>query len=211
MEFVQAKHYRKGRKSEVSALVIHYFSVLSVNKDDPFNFPLIKEWLVNGVPDKDNVIKVSTHYFIGREGEVVQFVNEKDTAWHAGVSNLRGKAVNDSCNDFSIGIELAGGQWVPFTDKQYGALISLTKGIVKRNPKIVKGTIVGHEEIAYGRKVDPGQQFDWVRYFNGVFEERQPIQVALVPQDVSKASNISSGQDQTVVDKIKNLLKRIFK
>jgi len=211
MEFIQAKHYRKGRKSEVSALIIHYFSAVSVNKDDPFNLPLIKDWLTNGVPDKQNVLKVSTHYLIGREGEVIQFVNETDTAWHAGVSSLNGKAINGSCNDFSIGIELSGGSWVPFTDKQYDALISLTQDIIKRNPKIIKETVVGHETIAPGRKVDPGKLFDWIKYFNGVFSETKPLEIKPVPLCVPKTNDITDGQDKTFMDKIKNLLKRIFK
>jgi len=210
MEFVQAKHYRKGRKSEVDTLVIHYFSTVSVDKDNPFNLSLIKDWLTNGVPDNGAVVKVSTHYLIGREGDVIQFVDEKDTAWHAGVSNLNGRAINGSCNDFSIGIELVGGQWVDFTDKQYEGLIVLTKDIIKRNPKISKGTIVGHEEIAVGRKTDPGKMFDWVRYFNGVFEESQPLAVKAVPL-FPKVSNITSGQDHTFIEKLKNLLKRMFK
>ncbi|RPJ78712.1 MAG: N-acetylmuramoyl-L-alanine amidase [Alphaproteobacteria bacterium] len=210
MEFIQAKHYRKGRKSKVDTLVLHYFSVVSIDKNNPFNLPVIKDWLANGVPDNGTVVKVSTHYLIGRDGDVIQFVDEKDTAWHAGVSNLNGRAINGSCNDFSIGIELVGGQWVAFTDKQYESLIGLTKGIIKRNPEITKETIVGHEEIAVGRKIDPGKMFDWVKYFNGVFEESQPLTATPIPL-FPKVSNITSGQDSTIIEKLKNLLKRMLK
>ena len=209
MEFIPAKHYRKGRKSDVDTIVIHYFSVVSIDKANPFNLPLIKDWLTNGVPDNGNLIKVSTHYLIGRDGEVIQFVNDNDTAWHAGTSNLKGRAINNSCNDFSIGIELAGGQWISFTEKQYEALIGLTKDIITRHPKITKETIVGHEEIASGRKTDPGKLFDWVKYFNGVFNENQLLPEKPAPLSF-KVSNITSGQDISFIEKLKNLLKRIF-
>ena len=104
-------------------------------------------------------LKVSTHFFIRRDGEILQFVPCLKRAWHAGVSQWRGRLC---CNDFSIGVELEGSDLLPFRDAQYAALVSLTQALKKVYP--VKD-ITGHAVIAPGRKTDPGPFFDWDRYF----------------------------------------------
>lgn len=103
-------------------------------------------------------LQVSSHFLILRTGEILQFVSTLDRAWHAGVSTFAGK---QGCNAFSIGIELEGTDTEPFTDAQYGALSRLTAAIRQRHPV---ANIVGHEDIAPGRKTDPGPCFDWSRY-----------------------------------------------
>ncbi len=103
-------------------------------------------------------LKVSSHFFIRRDGSVMQFVPCTLRAWHAGVSCWQS---NEKCNDFSIGIELEGSDTTPFTDQQYAALITLTKCLHDHFP--IKD-IVGHSDIAPGRKTDPGPHFDWKRY-----------------------------------------------
>ncbi len=102
--------------------------------------------------------RVSSHFFIRRDGHLIQFVSVLDRAWHAGLSIWQGR---ERCNDFSIGIELEGSDFVPFTDAQYEALRDLT--IALRRAFLIKG-IAGHSDIAPGRKTDPGPCFDWRRY-----------------------------------------------
>lgn len=102
-------------------------------------------------------LKVSAHFLIRREGVIVQFVSCGKRAWHAGVSSWQGRS---ACNDFSIGIELEGCDEVPFSDRQYVALGRLVR-LLRRNYPI--RAIVGHADIAPGRKTDPGPCFDWSR------------------------------------------------
>ena len=106
-------------------------------------------------------LRVSAHCVIYRTGKVEQFVPFNERAWHAGLSTFQGKS---RCNDFSIGIELEGTDTLAYTNEQYAALTELTEFIVKHYPDITLGRIVGHNDIAPGRKTDPGQAFDWARY-----------------------------------------------
>lgn len=103
-------------------------------------------------------LQVSSHFLVRRGGELIQFVPCSRRAWHAGASNWKGRA---RCNDFSIGIEVEGTGEVPFTDAQYERLAGLTRLLKARYPI---ADIVGHSDIAPGRKSDPGPHFDWVRY-----------------------------------------------
>jgi AmpD protein len=102
-------------------------------------------------------IKVSAHFLIRRDGEVIQFVPCSLRAWHAGVSSW---CERERCNDFSIGIELEGTDDQPFTDAQYAILLPLLAALKQRYP--IKA-VVGHSDIAPGRKTDPGACFDWER------------------------------------------------
>ena len=110
-------------------------------------------------------VKVSSHLFIRRNGDAQQFVALDDRAWHAGQSSWQGK---ERCNDFSIGIELEGTDDHTFTDAQYATLIQLTQQIQQHYPDITNERIVGHSDIAPGRKTDPGPHFDWSRYRQGL-------------------------------------------
>jgi AmpD protein len=101
-------------------------------------------------------IKVSSHFFIRRHGELQQFVSANNRAWHAGVSCYRGRV---NCNDYSIGIELEGVEGDGFEDSQYETLAGLCAAILQHHP--ITG-IAGHEHIAPGRKTDPGNGFDWL-------------------------------------------------
>lgn len=100
-------------------------------------------------------LRVSAHFLIRRNGDVLQFVATQDRAWHAGVSSWQGR---ERCNDFSIGIELEGSDFVAFEPIQYQQLNALLK-ILKTSYPI--RAIVGHSDIAPGRKTDPGPFFDW--------------------------------------------------
>ncbi len=102
-------------------------------------------------------LRVSAHFLIRRDGSLIQFVPCTMRAWHAGVSSWQGC---ERCNDFSIGIELEGTDETPFTDAQYATLNGLVRQLKQAYP--VKA-IVGHSDIAPGRKTDPGPFFDWQR------------------------------------------------
>ncbi len=101
--------------------------------------------------------KVSSHFLIRRDGAIIQFVPCGQRAWHAGESSWRGRS---RCNDFSIGIELEGSDVLPFEDIQYEKLAELTRALKMKYPI---ADIVGHSDIAPGRKTDPGPYFDWMR------------------------------------------------
>jgi len=105
-------------------------------------------------------MKVSAHCLIKRDGSLVQYVSFLDKAWHAGLSSYKGR---DKCNDFSIGIELEGADDVAYTQQQYNTLARACFSIQKEYPNI-KENISGHNDIAPGRKTDPGDAFDW-NYF----------------------------------------------
>lgn len=102
-------------------------------------------------------LRVSSHFLIRRDGELVQFVSCNERAWHAGVSRWQGR---ERCNDFSIGIELEGSDYVPYSEAQYACLSSLLHALKKAYPI---RHLVGHNDIAPLRKTDPGPFFDWLR------------------------------------------------
>lgn len=102
-------------------------------------------------------LKVSSHLLINRDGSFQQFVPFNKCAWHAGQSSFEGK---EDCNKFSIGIELEGTINESFTDQQYTILNEII-GLLKREYPVKN--IVGHSEVAVGRKKDPGPYFEWKR------------------------------------------------
>ena len=102
-------------------------------------------------------LRVSSHFLVRRDGEVVQFVPVERRAWHAGASSWRGRG---RCNDFSIGIELEGTEDDAFTDRQYQALAALIRQLQKKHPI---RDVAAHSDVAPGRKTDPGARFDWAR------------------------------------------------
>ena len=122
--------------------VIHLFT----NQLDPTAHPYFAEIYQ---------LKVSAHFFIRRDGELIQFVSCNDRAWHAGVSEWQGRS---RCNDFSIGIELEGSDEQAFEPIQYKILQNLLDELQLQYPI---QAIVGHSDIAPGRKTDPGPYFDW--------------------------------------------------
>ena len=112
--------------------------------------------------------RVSAHFLIRRNGELVQFVSANDRAWHAGASSFQGR---DRCNDFSIGIELEGTDFEAFTPEQYAMLADLTSALRRKYPL---SDVVGHEHIAPSRKTDPGPCFDWRLYRASLEKLRTP-------------------------------------
>lgn len=149
-------------RTPVSLLVIHSISL----PPDEFGGPGVRHLFTNTLDCSAHPyyaqlqgLRVSAHFLIGRDGAITQFVPCGSRAWHAGVSAWHGR---ERCNDFSIGIELEGCDRLPFEPAQYAALVRLTRRL-RRNYPIRH--IVGHADIAPGRKTDPGPLFDWGHYF----------------------------------------------
>lgn len=127
----------------------HYIDQLFCNQLNSNEHPYFKE--IEG-------LKVSSHLLIRRDGELVQYVPLNKRAWHAGVSCYENR---DCCNDYSIGIELEGEDKLPYTKQQYLELSKIIKSLIKNYPDLNETTIAGHNDIAPGRKSDPGDAFDW--------------------------------------------------
>ena len=106
-------------------------------------------------------LRVSAHFVIDREGEATQFVPCERRAWHAGESEWQGRS---GCNDFSVGIEIIGDEQQPFMAAQYREAARLCRVLMNRYPAIDNEHIVGHQDIAPGRKWDPGRLWDWQRF-----------------------------------------------
>jgi len=151
--------------TEITLVVLHSISLppgeyggdgierLFTNCLDPAAHPYFRE--ICG-------LKVSAHFLVRRDGEVVQFVPVERRAWHAGDSSWRGRS---RCNDFSVGIELEGAEDDAFTDLQYQALSNLVRDLRATLPL---RDIAAHSDIAPGRKTDPGARFDWARFLSGL-------------------------------------------
>lgn len=153
---------------DIDLLVIHAISL----PPDRFGGPWIDALFSNTLdPDAHpyfatiHQLRVSAHLCIFRDGSVTQYVPFRERAWHAGVSQWQGR---ERCNDFSIGIELEGGDSRPFTSKQYARLLRVTRALLAHYPRLAPQRIVGHSDIAPGRKTDPGPRFDWERYRRGL-------------------------------------------
>lgn len=144
----------------VRLVVVHAISL----PPDSFGGPGVEQLFTNTLPAEAHPyyagiagLRVSAHFFIRRDGRVMQFVPVHLRAWHAGASHWHGR---ERCNDFSIGIELEGCDSLPFTAVQYRRLARL---IVRLRRMFPIEDIVGHADIAPGRKTDPGPFFDWKR------------------------------------------------
>lgn len=146
---------------EIDLLVIHNISL----PPGQFGGHCIADLFLNRLDcnahpffDQLRALKVSSHFFIRRDGSLFQFVSADKRAWHAGVSSFKGR---EGCNDFSVGVELEGTDFVSFEPEQYVTLVSLTDALRQRYSL---KTITGHQHIAPLRKTDPGPFFDWQLY-----------------------------------------------
>ena len=128
-----------------------YIDQLFTNTLDPAGHPYFQE--IAG-------LKVSSHLLIRRSGDVVQYVPLPRRAWHAGKSSYRGR---HRCNDFSVGIELEGTDDQAYTQAQYRRLATVIRVLRRGVPSLAQAPIVGHSDVAPGRKTDPGSAFDWAR------------------------------------------------
>ena len=147
--------------TDISLIVIHcislppeqfgdtYIDQLFCNQLNPDEHPYFKQVYQT---------KVSAHLLIKRNGEISQYVAFNQRAWHAGVSEYKGQ---EKCNDFSIGIELEGTETQEYADEQYKQLNRVIKILLNGYPGLSRQAIVGHSDVAPGRKFDPGDSFNW--------------------------------------------------
>lgn len=148
---------------DISLLVIHGISL----PPGDFGGPWIEQLFCNQL-DADvhpyfreiAHLRVSAHLLLRRDGELIQFVPFTRRAWHAGSSCFSGR---EACNDYSIGIELEGTDEQPYTPAQYTRLAEVIAVLQAAWPAITPARIVGHCDVAPGRKTDPGPVFDWPR------------------------------------------------
>jgi AmpD protein len=153
----------RPKDTDISLIVIHSLSL----PPGKYGGNEIKDFFLNELDTSNHEyfesiknLKVSSHILIKRTGETLQFVPFNKRAWHAGISSYLGK---ENCNDYSIGIELEGTDDSEFTDEQYNSLKNLTSSLIRSYPNLSEDRLVGHSDIAPGRKSDPGIFFDWKR------------------------------------------------
>lgn len=162
---VLSPHFNeRPNANDISLLVIHYISLPPEEFGGDFIDRFFQGTLdptIHPYFEEIKELRVSAHCLINRQGEITQYVNFNQMAWHAGVSSFQGR---EKCNEFSIGIELEGSNNQPFTAAQYQTLAQLTQQIMQCYPQITADRIVGHSDIAPGRKIDPGQYFEWDYY-----------------------------------------------
>jgi AmpD protein len=130
-----------------------------------FGGPWIDRLFTNSLPAETHPyfaevvsLRVSSHVVVARDGAVTQYVAFTERAWHAGKSIYQGR---ESCNDFSVGVELEGTDTLPYEPAQYGALAQVVAALCAAYPRLCPDRLVGHSDIAPGRKTDPGPAFDW--------------------------------------------------
>jgi N-acetyl-anhydromuramoyl-L-alanine amidase len=164
-EFISSPNCDDRPSGAITLLVIHNISL----PPDKFGGDGVQQLFTNTLDANEHPyyamiasFKVSAHFFIRRDGRIIQFVSCLKRAWHAGESCWQG---SPRCNDYSLGIELEGTDTVPFSDAQYAALQALTRAIRAAYPI---GGIAGHSDIAPQRKTDPGPCFDWTRYLTSL-------------------------------------------
>lgn len=162
-----------GESGVVSLLVIHNISLPPAQ----FGTGCVQRFFSNQLDSNAHPyfaeikdLQVSSHLFIERDGQVTQFVNFNDRAWHAGKSCYQRR---ENCNDFSIGIELEGVDDLAYTQEQYEVLAGVTRALFLAYPKLHAGRVTGHEQIAPQRKTDPGNAFNWQVLFQALGQSKE--------------------------------------
>ena len=148
--------------SEIELLVVHNISLPPSQFGGGYIEQFFQnklDWSLHPYFQTIEGMQVSTHLLILRSGEVLQFVNFNQRAWHSGRSTYLGKK---ECNDYSIGIELEGSDDLPFQEIQYQVLAHVVTVLQATYPKLLQH-VAGHSDIARGRKTDPGPYFDWLK------------------------------------------------
>lgn len=156
-------NYNDRPSPDIDLLVIHNISLPPGQFGGGFIQALFQNRLDPGIhPYFETIhhLQVSAHLLIDRDGQLIQFVSLDQRAWHAGASIWQGRS---NCNDYSIGIELEGADDRPFTEAQYHALTAVVMQLYDRYPQLNRQRVVGHSDVAPGRKTDPGPFFEWAR------------------------------------------------
>lgn len=165
VEHISSPNHDQRTGGKVSLLVVHNISL----PPEQFGGPGVQQLFTNTLdPDEHPYyrtiagLQVSAHFFIRRDGRIIQFVSCLQRAWHAGISCWQGE---EKCNDYSIGVEMEGSDTVPYTDAQYERLSQLTLSLRAHFGTLA---IAGHSDIAPQRKTDPGPCFDWLRFLGSL-------------------------------------------
>ena len=161
-QIASPNYNQRPEQTEIQLLVVHNISLPPSQFGGGYIEQFFQnqlDWSVHPYFQTIEGMQVSTHLLILRSGEVLQFVNFNDRAWHAGRSTYLAKK---ECNDYSIGIELEGSDDMPFEAVQYTVLAEVICVLQAAYPKILQH-LAGHSDIAPGRKTDPGPFFDWVK------------------------------------------------
>ena len=164
IKFLSSPNYNeRSSENNISLIVLHSISlpptVFGNNYVEDFftnNLPKTKHDYLNNI----RKLKVSSHIYIKRTGEILQFVPFDKRSWHAGESSFENLA---DCNDYSIGIELEGCDDIAFEDIQYFKLAEVINCLIRNYKSLTSERIVSHSDIAPNRKTDPGPLFDWKR------------------------------------------------
>jgi len=165
MRFLPSPHYgERPDDSVIDLIVLHAISL----PPGQFEAEAVEAFFMGDLdtqqyPDlmKLKDVRVSAHFVVDRKGHVTQFVPLSKRAWHAGKSSWQER---DDCNDYSIGIEMIGDEEQPFTSLQYRETARLCRVLMRHFPLISRERIVGHQDVAPGRKWDPGSQWEWQRF-----------------------------------------------
>lgn len=196
MAYIPHEYRSEELLQDMDLTVLHYVSGIYSNMEDPFSMSGIRKLFIelckpgpersgvlDPITDKDNPayppLPANAHLLVGRDGKCWVLVPLHCKAWHAGVSSWNGR---NNCNDYSIGIELVGKKDLPFTDIQYDVLSSIGRSIRHFFPSM---EFTGHENIAPGRKIDPGPLFQWDTFRTMVFNKDIPP----VSSDLAGLSN----------------------
>jgi len=162
-QIASPNHDSRPAGVEADLIVVHGISL----PPGEYGGPWIDRLFTNTLPGDVHpffadivALRASSHLAVMRDGAVTQYVRFTDRAWHAGKSNFEGR---EACNDFSVGVELEGTDTQPYTDAQYDRLAEVVAALCAAYPRLSPARIVGHSDIAPGRKTDPGPAFDWPR------------------------------------------------
>ena len=162
-QIASPNHDARPAGVEADLIVVHGISL----PPGEFGGPWIDRLFTNSLPADGHPyfaevgsLRVSSHVVVARDGAVTQYVGFTERAWHAGKSRYRGR---EACNDFSVGVELEGTDTLPYEPAQYAALAEVVAALCAAYRRLSPDRVVGHSDIAPGRKTDPGPAFDWPR------------------------------------------------
>ena len=160
-QIASPNHDARPAGVDADLIVVHGISL----PPGEFGGPWIDRLFTNSLPAEMHpyfaeveALRVSSHLVVARDGAVTQYVGFTERAWHAGKSIYQGR---EACNDFSVGVELEGTDTLPYEPAQYAALAEVVAALCAAYPRLSPDALVGHSDIAPGRKTDPGPAFDW--------------------------------------------------
>ncbi|WP_151779365.1 1,6-anhydro-N-acetylmuramyl-L-alanine amidase AmpD [Acinetobacter bereziniae] len=166
---------QRPENTEIQLIVIHNISLPPSQFGGGYIEQFFQnqlDWSIHPYFQTIQGMQVSTHLLILRTGEIIQFINFNDRAWHAGRSSYLGKV---ECNDYSIGIELEGSDDLDFEEVQYQQLVDVVAALQLAYPK-TDHHLAGHSDIAPGRKTDPGTHFEWQRFREDLTQKKFSIE-----------------------------------